>query len=46
MTGQNPMIAYVAGDLLIMPLLGICGVTPSFFIFIPMFGWDSFRESF
>lgn len=31
MTGQNPMIAYVAGDLLIMPLLGICGVTPFLF---------------
>lgn len=28
MSGQNPMIAYVAGDLLIMPLLSILGITP------------------
>lgn len=28
MSGQNPMIAYVAGDLLVMPLLGIFGITP------------------
>lgn len=28
MSGQNPMIAYVAGDLLVMPLLSISGVTP------------------
>jgi len=27
MSGQNPMIAYVAGDLLIMPVMGILGVT-------------------
>ncbi len=26
MSGQNPMVAYVAGDLLIIPLLQICGV--------------------
>ena len=33
MSGQNPMIAYVAGDLLVMPLLGMLGITPllSFF---------------
>jgi predicted acyltransferase len=28
MSGQNPMIAYVAGDLLIMPILGLLGITP------------------
>lgn len=28
MSGQNPMIAYVAGDLLIMPLAGLLGITP------------------
>lgn len=28
MSGQNPMIAYVAGDLLIMPLLNIVGLMP------------------
>jgi len=28
MSGQNPMIAYVAGDLLIMPLFGLLGITP------------------
>lgn len=28
MSGQNPMIAYVACDLLIMPLFGIVGITP------------------
>lgn len=27
MSGQNPMIAYVAGDLLVMPLLGMLGIT-------------------
>lgn len=26
MSGQNPMIAYVAGDLLIMPILGLIGI--------------------
>jgi len=28
MSGQNPMIAYVAGDLLIMPLFSLFGITP------------------
>lgn len=28
MSGQNPMIAYVAGDLLIMPAAGLLGITP------------------
>jgi len=28
MSGQNPMIAYVAGDLLIMPVFGLLGITP------------------
>ncbi|OJU37877.1 MAG: hypothetical protein BGN96_03640 [Bacteroidales bacterium 45-6] len=28
MSGQNPMIAYVAGDLLIMPIAGLLGLTP------------------
>lgn len=28
MSGQNPMIAYVAGDLLIMPVAGLLGITP------------------
>jgi predicted acyltransferase len=28
MSGQNPMIAYVAGDLFIMPILGLLGITP------------------
>lgn len=28
MSGQNPMIAYVAGDLLIMPAFSLIGVTP------------------
>ena len=37
MSGQNPMIAYVAGDLLIMPLFGLLGITT------PMF--DFFRQN-
>ena len=28
MSGQNPMIAYVAGDLFIMPISGLLGITP------------------
>lgn len=28
MSGQNPMIAYVSGNLLIMPLFGLLGITP------------------
>ena len=28
MSGQNPMIAYVAGDLLIMPVAGLLEITP------------------
>lgn len=28
MSGQNPMIAYVATDLLIYPILNILGITP------------------
>jgi len=28
MSGQNPMIAYVAGDLFIMPVAGLLGITP------------------
>lgn len=28
MSGQNPMIAYVAGDLFIMPIFGLLGITP------------------
>ena len=28
MSGQNPMIAYVAGDLLIMPVFSLVGITP------------------
>lgn len=28
MSGQNPMIAYAAGDLLIMPIFGLLGITP------------------
>lgn len=33
MSGQNPMIAYVAGDLLVMPLLGMLGITSLFGVF-------------
>lgn len=33
MTGQNPMVAYVAVSLLILPLLQICGVWEYFSIF-------------
>ena len=33
MSGQNPMIAYVAGDLLVMPLLGMLGITPLLGVF-------------
>lgn len=28
MAGQNPMIAYVATSLVVMPLLGLLGMTP------------------
>lgn len=30
MSGQNPMIAYVSGDLLIMPVFSLVGITPLF----------------
>lgn len=33
MTGQNPMLAYVSGSLLILPLLQICGVWDYFTVF-------------
>lgn len=33
MSGQNPMIAYVAGDRLVMPLLGMLGITPLLNVF-------------
>lgn len=33
LSGQNPMMAYVANDLLIFPLLQICGLTSYFGIF-------------
>jgi predicted acyltransferase len=40
MSGQNPMIAYVAGDLFIMPVFGLLGITPwlHFFSLNPCLG--------
>lgn len=39
MSGQNPMIAYVAGDLLIMPILSLLGITTPLLHF---FGQNAF----
>lgn len=43
MSGQNPMIAYVAGDLLVMPLLGMFGITSLFGVFYTN-GWMGFLQ--
>ncbi len=41
MSGQNPMIAYAAGDLLIMPVASLLGITPllSYFSVNPWLGF-------
>ena len=41
MSGQNPMIAYVAGDLFIMPVASLLGITPllSYFSVNPWLGF-------
>jgi len=45
MSGQNPMIAYVAGDLLVMPLLGIFGITP-LLRYLEINSWLGFLQGF
>ena len=44
MSGQNPMIAYVAGDLLIMPLFNIIGVFPFIISFCGASPWLGFMQ--
>ena len=44
MSGQNPMVAYVAGDLLIMPVLNLCGVLAPFMALMGTSPWLSFLQ--
>ncbi len=44
MSGQNPMVAYVAGDLLIMPVLNICGVLAPFMSLMYSSPWLGFLQ--
>lgn len=43
-SGQNPMVAYVAGDLLVMPLLNICGVFAPLLAFMGSNPWLGFLQ--
>jgi predicted acyltransferase len=44
MSGQNPMVAYVADDLLIMPLLNIVGLLPLIFKLCSSNAWLGFMQ--
>lgn len=44
MSGQNPMVAYVAGDLLIMPVLNLCGVLAPFMALMGTSPWLGFLQ--
>ena len=44
MSGQNPMIAYVAGDLLVMPILNMCGVLAPFMALMGTNPWLGFLQ--
>ena len=44
MPGQNPMMAYVVGDLLIMPLGNLLGIASLLVYFNETHGWDFTRS--
>ena len=44
MSGQNPMVAYVAGDLLVMPLMNLCGVLAPLLAFMHTNVWLGFLQ--
>ena len=44
MPGQNPMMAYVVGDLLIMPLVNLLELHHCLYISTKTHGWDSYEE--
>ena len=44
MPGQNPMMAYVVGDLLIMPLVNLLGIASCLYISTKTHGWDFYEE--
>jgi predicted acyltransferase len=46
MSGQNPMIAYVSGSLLIMPLMSILGILNPFFTFCSSGPWLGVLQGF
>ena len=44
MSGQNPMVAYVAGDLLVMPLMNLCGLLAPLLAFMHTNVWLGFLQ--